>query len=301
MRLAALPEAAMDEPQRRVRDCMQARFAQPSREAAVDALPGLAGQVLGAYRRFWTSVLMKQATPAQAEAALFESLTRWDTTGATDLEGRSEAVQRALESQGWHVLVGVTAPLHELMLWREQTSSLRTVALPGGDIDVKVTVLDGFSSLGWAAWATCDRSHAGGWATTDGIMVVAPAWDLNSERYTTGMLAHEAQHFSDYRHYPKLLQPDLEYRAKLVEIALAKTTQRELLDKFSSRAIRDRRSPHPFANHWLVERLSTRLGGAEWMARPRDEIAQAALAELQAHSHALNAQGAALVESALPD
>lgn len=301
MRLTALPDEAMDEAQRRVRECMQARFAPPSREAAGEPLPGLAGEVLGAYRRYWTSVLMKHKTPAQAEAALFESLARWDTTDATDLDGRSEAVQRVLESQGWHVLVGTTTPLYELMLWREQTSGLRTVALPGGDIDVKVTLLDDFPSLGWAAWATCDRSHTGGWATVDGIMVVVPAWDLNSERYTTGMLAHEAQHFSDFRRYPKLAQTDLEYRAKLVELALTVTTQREQLDKFLSRAIRDRGSPHPFANHWVIERLRARLGAGDWMAQPRDTIARAALAELQAHSDQLDAKGAALVESVLPD
>ncbi len=300
-RLAALPEAAMDEPQRRVRDCMQARFAQPPREAAGAPLPGMAGEVLGAYRRYWTSVLMKQATPAQAEAALSERLARWDTTGATDLDGRSEAVQRALESQGWHALVGMTTPLHELMLWREQTSSMRTVALPDGDFTVKVVMLDGFASLGWTAWATCDRSPTLGWATSEGIMAVAPFWDLNSEAYTISLLAHETQHFSDFRRYPRLAQTDLEYRAKLTEIALADATQQKLLTKFSSRALRDRSLPHPFANHWVIERLRVRLGEGDWMAQPRDAIARAALAELRAHGDQLDTEGAALVESVLPD
>lgn len=297
-RLAALPDDALDMAQRRVRDCMQSRFI---RAAPVDPVPGLAGDVLSAYRQYWTAVLMKQATAEQAETVLFDALARWDPSRATDFDGRAEGVRRALESQGWHVLGGVTTPLHELMLWRQQTSSLHAVALPGGDIEVKVTSLDGFASLGWAAWATCDRSHTGGWTTADGIMVVARAWDLNSEAYKISLLAHEAQHFSDYRRYPKLAQTDLEYRAKLVEIALADTTQRELLGKFASRAQRNRDLPHPFANHWLVLRLRARLGGADWMAQPRDAIARAALAELQAHSAALDAEGAASARSALPD
>jgi hypothetical protein len=300
-RLAALPDEAMNAEQRRVRDCMQARFSQPSLEAPSDTPSGLAGEVLGVYRSYWISVLMKRMTPAQAEATLFESLARWDATAAKDLESRAEGVHRALERQGWHALGGVTPPLRELMLWRQQTSNLRTVALPGGDIDVNVTLLDGFASLGWAAWATCDHRHTGGWATADGIMVVAPAWDLRSEVYTVSLLAHEAQHFSDYPRYPKLAQTDLEYRAKLVEIALAETTQRNLLGQFASAAERNRGLPHPFANHWLVERLRARLGGADWRDRPRDEIAQAALAELQAHSAELDAAGAALVETVLPD
>jgi hypothetical protein len=300
-RLAALPDEAMNAEQRRVRDCMQARFAQPSREAPSDSPSGVAGEVLGVYRSYWTSVLMKQMTPTQAEATLFESLARWDATGANDLETRAAGVHRAVEMQGWHVLGGVTTPLHELMLWREQTHGVRTVVLPAGDIEVKVTSLDGFASLGWTAWATCDRSHTGGWATADGIMVVASAWDLRSEAYTISLLAHEAQHFSDYRHYPKLAQTDLEYRAKLVEIALAETTQRNLLGRFASAAERNRGLPHPFANHWLVERLRARLRGDDWAEQPRDVIAHAALAELQAHSDQLDARGAASVESVLPD
>jgi hypothetical protein len=300
-RLAALPDDALDAAQRRVRDCMQSRFGRGPSPATVEPVPGLADGVLDAYRHYWTTVLMKRASAAQAEAVLSDSLARWDLSRAMNVEGRVDGVHRVLESQGWHALGGVTPPLHELMLWRQQTSSLHKVALPGGDIEVKVTLLDGFASLGWAAWATCDRSHTGGWATADGIMVVAPAWDLHSEAYTISLLAHEAQHFSDYRRYPKLAQTDLEYRAKWVEIALSETTQHDLLGTFAARAERDRGLPHPFANHWLIERLRTRLGGADWRAQPRDAITRAALAELQAHSDALDAQGAALVESVLPD
>jgi hypothetical protein len=300
-RLAALPDGAFDPAQRRVRDCMQARFAHGPSPASVEPVPGLAGEVLEAYRHYWTTLLMKRATPAQAEAVLFDSLARWDSSRASDFDARADGVRRALESQGWHALGGMTTPLHELMLWRRQTSNLRTATLPGGDIELEVSVLDGFASLGWAAWATCDHSHTGGWATADGIMVVAPAWDLHSEAFKISLLAHEAQHFRDYRRYPKLAQTDLEYRAKLVEIALADTTQRELLGKFASRAQRNRDLPHPFANHWLVLRLRARLGGADWTAQPRDAIARAALAELQAHGAALDAEGATSAESVLPD
>jgi hypothetical protein len=130
---------------------------------------------------------------------------------------------------------------------------------------------------------------------------VAPAWDLSSEGYTISLLAHEAQHFSDYRRYPKLAQTDLEYRAKLTEVALAETTQRSLLDMFSSQATRDRRLPHPFASYWVVERLRARLLASDWAALPSESIRRAARAELQAHSAELDARGAASVQTALPD
>jgi hypothetical protein len=300
-RLAALPDEAMDAAQSRVRACMQSRFAQPPDDSGASVLPDLAGEVLSAYRHYWTTVQMKQATPAQAEAALSDALAAWDPTGAKDLDGRADGVRSALQSQGWHVLGGMTTPLHELMLWRRQITGLRKIALPDGDIEVNVTLLDDFASLGWAAWATCDRSHTGGWTTADGIMVVAPAWDLGSEAYNISLLAHEAQHFSDYRRYPKLAQTDLEYRAKLTEIVLAQTTQHSLLGTFSSQALRDRSLPHPFASYWVIERLRLRLGAGDWPAPPSESIQRAALAELQAHSAALDAKGAESVETALPD
>jgi hypothetical protein len=42
-------------------------------------------------------------------------------------------------------------------------------------------VLLDFVSLGWAAHATGDRSHTGGWATTTELYAVRDAYDLDSE------------------------------------------------------------------------------------------------------------------------
>jgi hypothetical protein len=195
----------------------------------------------------------------------------------------------------------MTPPLRELMVWRRETSQAQGVELPGGRIDVKVTLLDDFVSLGWAAWATCDKSHTGGWATEDGIMVVAPAWNLDSEPYRVSLLAHEAQHFSDYRRYPKLSPADLEYRAKLVEIALAEKTQANLLNGFSAGAARDRALPHPFADYWLVARLRARLGTDDWKNASVKALREAALGELAAHGAALDERGRETVTTALPD
>jgi hypothetical protein len=200
-----------------------------------------------------------------------------------------------------HALGGVTAPLHEFMLWRQQTTQRETIALVDGTVDIQVTLLDGFVSLGWAAWGTCERSHTGGWATSDGIMVVAPAWKLDSEDYLVSLQAHEAQHFSDYRIYPKLASPDLEYRAKLVELALANQTQRALLEQFTAGAKRDRTLPHSFANYWVVEHLRMRLKTTSWDAVTTAAVRNAATAALAAHSAALDARGRDTVATALPD
>jgi len=130
--------------------------------------------------------------------------------------------------------------------------------------------------------------------------VVVPGWDLSSERYRVSLLDHESQHFADYPRFPKLAQTDLEYRAKLTELALAHESQAELLAMFSAGAKRDRALPHPFAEWWVIKRIGDRLGRDDWKAWKPDPV-RAAAAELAAHTTLLQRRGAATVVSALPD
>jgi len=303
-RLAAVPGAELDESQRRTRDCMLARFGSATDSATEpgdNTLPAPVSEVLRAYRRYWTTVLMRQATAQQAEAALSNELGALLGGTETDIDARTEAAVPMIESHGLHTLGGATPPLYELMIWREQATRRETITLPSGSFDIQVTMLDGFVSLGWAAWGTCDRSHTGGWTTSDGIMVVAAAWQLDGEDYRVSLLAHEAQHFSDRMRYPQLAAADLEYRAKLTELILAKETQRALLEKFAAEAKRERTLPHPFASYWLIERLRARLRSDHWAAIPGDKIREAAGAEFAAHTAAIDARGRESVQSALPD
>jgi hypothetical protein len=300
-RMAALAPATLDDSQRRTRECIIDRFGPAATESNDDGLAAPVEAVLRVYRRYWTTALMQRASLGRAETALSVDLGKVLGAAGSGIEAQTEEAVRVAERHGLHALGGVTAPLHEFMLWRRQTSQRETVALLGRTIEIQVTLLDGFVSLGWAAWGTCERSHTGGWATTDGIMVVAPAWKLDSEEYLVSLRAHEAQHFSDYRIYPKLASPDLEYRAKLVELALANQTQRALLEQFIAGAKRDRTLPHSFANYWVVEHLRTRLGTASRDTVTTDAVRNAATAELAAHSAALDARGRDAVETVLPD
>ena len=301
-RLQALPEASLDAADRHIRSCVLQRFGAPADVVAPElSLPAPAPEVLAGFRRYWTGVSMKQMSPERAEARLMTDLSPFAGAAADDIDARSGAVVKLLEAKGLFALGGLTAPLRELMLWRKQTTQRETVLLPGGLIEVKVILLDDFVSLGWAAWGTCDRQSTGGWTTEDAIMVVQPSWDLTSEAYRVSLLAHEAQHFSDYQRFPKLLGPDLEFRAKLVELALADESQADLLRSFSTHAKRDRSLPHAFANHWVIERLRLRLGVETLNNLPRDDIRAAALAELSANTMELERLDRTTVETALPD
>jgi hypothetical protein len=303
-RLKDLPEDSLNSTQRRVRDCVVARFAaaSPAQAAPTDPrLPDDLAAVLRAYRGYWTAILMRTETSAYAERALSDDLDRLLPGAPASLDARTNAAVSLAERRGWHALGGVTAPLHEYLLWKDQATRQENIGLPGGTVTVSVSMLDGFASLGWGAWGTCDAAHTGGWATSDGLMVVVPGWDLSSEHYRVSLLDHESQHFADYSRFPKLGQPDLEYRAKLTELALAYDTQHQLLAMFAAGAKRERALPHPFAQWWVMERIGRRLGSTDWTTWKPDDVRAAAAAELMAHTALLQARGAATVETALPD
>jgi len=301
-RLKALPDEAVPPGKRAARACILARFAraEPASEPTDTRLPPDLAAVLQAYRRYWTTSLMHTGSAVDAQGRLSDDLGRLLPDAPAGLDARTEAAVALAGKRGWHALGGVTAPLHEFLLWKDEATRREDVALPGGTVAVKVSMLEGFASLGWGAWATCDAAHTGGWATSDGLMVV-PGWDLSGERYRVSLLAHESQHFSDYPRFPKLAQTDLEYRAKLVELALAHDAQHDLLAMFAASARRDRTLPHPFAQWWVMQRVGERLGTSDRAAWKPDAVRAAAAAELAAHTALLQARGAASVETALPD
>jgi len=45
--------------------------------------------------------------------------------------------------------------------------------------------------------------------------IVSMGWQ---EYFHVNFIAHEAQHFADYKTYPKLLQIELEYRANHIQL-----------------------------------------------------------------------------------
>jgi len=284
------------------RDCILARLGSSSTESAADgSVPRPVKVVLDAYRTYWTGALNGREKRAQAEATLAQQLRSATGSQSADPDQLGAAAIELVQAQGLHALGGVTPPLREFLVWRQQAGAVQTIELPDDRIEVSVTYLDGFLSTGWLGWATCDRNFTGGWTTREGMMVVRPAWDLASEDFRVSLLAHESQHFSDYRRFPKLEAPDLEYRAKLVELSLAEATQGRLLDTFGVNADRNRASPHAFANYWVTTRLSARLGVRRLADSPAGAVRAAALAELAAHTRELEAAGAIDVMTVLPD
>ena len=244
--------------------CMRDRFVGHKPVKDDDAIDPSTAKVLAAYRGYWTRVMLGSTSAAEAEPVLASTLAKLlgESTGSPAMDALEPILQRKLEAHGYHALFGVTAPLREFMLWRKQSDETYDIDLPGGREAVHVTMMDDFVSYGWLGYATCDYYHSAGWAKPDRLFAVRSAYDLDSEEFRVSYLAHEGQHFADYRRFPALAQPELEYRAKLVEVATAKTTLYDLLAGFTANGGDSREAPHPWADRQVVTRLAAKvLGG----------------------------------------
>jgi hypothetical protein len=121
--------------------------------------------------------------------------------------------------------------------------------------------LDDFVLRGWGHYATCGRRSAGGWATESGLFAVVPAYTrLDDETFSVRFLAHEAQHFADKQSFGNLEDWELEYRAKLAELALATIIQADTLKRIcENRSEHTNQSPHSYANFAVIRDLEQRL------------------------------------------
>lgn len=288
-------------------ECLRRTFADPPR---AEDLPPLSQRVLISYRHYWQTLMLRRSPVEDAEAELLASLntilagTAAAATGLGDLDAASEHAKGAIENEGLFALTGVTSPYYELMIWRVESPRTYRVALPECVIDVRVVFLDEFASLGWAGFATCGRYYSAGWATEDSLFAVQSAHETESEGFRVSYLAHEGRHFSDYKEFPKLEQSELEYRAKLTEIAVSEHSTHDLIVMFSRRTGQDRAAPHHFANYWVTKNLGRAVfnsgapvkDAAEWRSVPAGQLRREARHLLLDSSVHLQNVGATTVE-----
>jgi hypothetical protein len=246
-----------------------------------------ATQVLRLYRSYWQAGVNDPAGRKAAEQKLLEGLSGLlQHPSLASLDDAEPLVIARLTGAGFHALAGTTGVLHELMLWTQQKEQMETVTLPEGTTTTKVFYLDGFVSRGWSTYFLCDQIGTGGWAKPEGLYVVVPGYSsLSDENFRVSFLAHESQHYSDHRRFPGLAGWELEYRAKLVELAYANQTRQQLLLSFTGNQGDDPADAHSYADKRLLAALRARLGLASGEALDSvavETLQHAALEELQA-------------------
>jgi len=272
--------ATLNEKQRTFVTCIRQRFHSPTPPSA-GKLRTFTDRVLAIYRTYWYASLTHPETRAAQERKLDSALRALlkAPKGTTDFD---PLIDKRIVAEGNHSLEGRTGLLRELMVWTKQDEQTVPVTLPEGEYRAKVYYLNGFKSFGWSHYATCGAAATGGWATDTALFAVMPRYESpDSEEFKVTFLGHETQHFADKTRFKELKDWELEYRAKLVEVAEADTTRVKVLTRFVTDQGDDPASPHSYANRKILNELVRRLG----VSAPAD-LMTVDLARLQAAARA---------------
>jgi len=228
---------------------------------------GLLSELITIHRGYWIKVLTAELSNQEGKRELYSGLVRLASARGKNFGEFSEDNYSALgtflanelEKDGIYSIIGTVSPLCDFIAWQKQHEKGFTVSLPEGSVEVKVMMMSEFTSFGWIGFATLGRKTVGGWPDGDLLYAVASKYDFESENFQVSYLAHEARHQNDLDLYPKLNEPELEYRAKLTELIMSKKSTLKLIDIFKSSAKVDRSSSHAHASYFVIRDIGKLL------------------------------------------
>ena len=267
------------------------------------------------YQYYWRSVLIEKVDQKLADSlfigemlAFLQKEFKPKFSIGEIYSNYNNLFQDFYKSKGvYGVSPSKTGILFDLYLWSDEREVIYEIVLPETSVKVPVVFMQNFISNGWGFYTTFGKKYSAGWASPDKLYCVEKAYDLNSESFKVSYISHEGQHFADYKSFPKLKnQADLEYRAKLTELALAKTSVLSLIAKFVKNAKNDAKYAHAFANYILIKNLSKVLFNSDfvndinrWKKIAPRKINNASIQLLKANTKALNKLGAKTVSAYL--
>ena len=280
----------------------QSRFEDRQENLSPESGDTLVDAVVTTYREYWTNELMRPSGDGAGDDALehrLNELLRPHHAGLPE-EQKASAFARlgnAFQDRGFFYLEAEASPLRDLFLWKQEESKNYDVRLTDTSQPVSVTFMREIYSLGWKEFATLGLVSTTGWVDGDRLYCVSWAYDRKSENFEISYLKHEARHLADLKRYPALSSADLEYRAKLTELAFASTTMRRLLDDFTSKSAPNPSSPHAFANFRVVRDVYRSLysmplpdRGDPWVNVNPDAVSRTARELLDQNTALLNPQ-----------
>lgn len=230
-----------------------------------------AARIAHAYRAYWRSKLMREADTHAADnrldAAVASALERHGRPSPPGVDPWPVA-ERALRDAGLHVSAAATPPWRDLFVWAEERRETFHVELTDTTLPVEVLFMDGFVVQGWKDFASLGLAATSGWVENGRLYCVAWAYDLASENFEVSYLKHEARHLADLERYPDMDSTELEYRAKLTELAFARNDLERIWSDFRAKAAENPDSPHAMANWRVVRDVEGVLDVAPGIRRP---------------------------------
>lgn len=266
------------------------------------------------YQNYWRSILIEKVDQDLADKLFFNEMMLF-LKREHDLSQTIDEIkpkyyplfQEFFKAKGFHGLaMGKTDHLFDLYLWQNEEETVYDIELPETEVKVPVVFMKDFISFGWSYYTTFGYSSTGGWVGVDKIYCVKEAYDISSEQFRISYIAHEGQHFVDIKAYPKLKQADLEYRAKLTELALAEKSLIKVIEKFITNAKNDKSNAHAYSNYLVIHELSKTFFNInyvsdidKWKGVSIKKINNFGAKKLKAHTLILNKKGAETVESCI--
>lgn len=213
-----------------------ARYAARFQEGRCEAPTGdpQCSAILLAYQAYYRDAFYLEQSPEDAAQRLAARLAEaLDADPKAGISGLEDLAAEAFQSKGFHFLGGRISGYYGPYIWRYEERKHYTVQLPHGMQDYTVKLLDGFLMRSWLDYLSFGETGTGGWSNGDGLIhCVRSAYDLESEAFQVSLLKHEAQHAYDLERYKGITNPELEYRAKLVELIYSR--ERNLLARFAA-------------------------------------------------------------------
>jgi hypothetical protein len=223
----------------------------------------LAEGVARAYRAYWRHNLMREAAEPESERRLSGNLAM--LLQGTDLptaHDPDELTRIALGKAGLYFSASSTPPWRDLFVWGRQHRAAYRVELTDVTVPVEVVFMDEFVLQGWKDFASLGLASTSGWVENGTLYCVTWAYDTQSENFAVSYLKHEARHLADLARFPRMDTTELEYRAKLTELAFANLDLERIWNDFRAKASNNPDSPHAMANWRVVRDVEHALAGS---------------------------------------
>jgi hypothetical protein len=244
-----------------------ARFIAQSENLSPGTGDEFADAVVVIYRDYWVRTLTGRLSFDDGERFLERSLLELlGPTARADLSTSPSDIHHnigvILQEKGFFYLDTPAPPLHDLFLWTGEENKDYTVRLTDHSQAVRVTFMTGIYSRGWKEFATLGLVSTSGWVEGARLYCVNQTYDRETENFRISYLKHESRHLADFERFPGLPSAELEYRAKLTELAFASASLRSLLDDFTIKSSPNPESPHTFANYRVTRDIYLAMHGA---------------------------------------
>ncbi len=214
--------------------------------------------IIHSYEKYWHKSLLDIKKLKKYEKDLEQSIQEWllfnFKTKSTN-KNCYDKLSNAIHQKGFKCLTGRVSHLQELEIWKKERKQIFNIKLLESKQKVNVVFMDDYITYGWMDYATCGASKVGGWAKKNALYCNSGEYKINTENFTVSYLAHEAQHFADFKRFKKIDFYALEYRAKLSEIINSKRITKKLITRFHSQSSKDRHSYHHYASYKLISNL----------------------------------------------